>query len=709
VFVIDKDGQLVLQRDWTDAVSFLEQQWTYDEGGNNIEYIDRAGGLTVSTFDERGNELSRTEPGGQTFSWTYGDCRGFWETATDPLGNIWRNEYDENCLLRFSTDPLGDVTEYQYVDPGLRTTVIDPLDQSWGFTYNTLGLESARTDPTGTPNSTSYDNRGNEVTLTDRNGQRRDFVTDDGGLILSETWVGLGEQLTFDYNEVGLVTEETSSEQTLSIDYFATGRVQRLARSSATFPDWWVEYLYDGNGNVTQVTDFAGGVTQYEYDAFDQLVAVSQSGPGINDKRVEFDLNAEGLVTFIRRFGDLAGTVPGPTTEVDYACDSCPFEVNRIEHFRPDGSSIHAMTFARNDNGLITQMVDAEGTHDFVFDGRGWLVDANHPPIVGLDSGAYSWDGQGNWLSLPGKPVNASLSYADGDGGHRLLSDGEFTYQYDERGAVIARVDGVSGERLQLERDPLGRLIQATVRDDQNTIISQASYSYTVSGVRTFAEVDGVRRHFVFDGDNVIAVLDDAGQVLSRRLQDRALYRALAIDDGNQIQWLLADHIGSIRDVVSTNGQSVAHFAYTPFGEQILGPAPGVDDPIRFTGREFDVPGGLGYFRARVYAPDIARFLSEDPIEPWHYRYGENNPTRYTDPSGKFAAISYGLQACNSVALVNSILDNVALGEFLNDIFLAAADGIKGEPVDVEAILESIKEQFGPKILLPCGFSRGIG
>jgi len=705
-FVYDEDGLLLLQRDWADAVQFLEQRWIYNDDGDVIEHIDQAGGSTISTFDDQGNELSRLEPGGKLFTWTYGACDRQWETATDPLGNTWHNEYNEDCSLVAFTDPLGTETEYQYVGAGLRSAIIDPLQQDWRFSYNDQDLQNERTDPTGASNSTTYDNRGNQAAVTDRNGQQRDFVTDDGGLLLSDTWVGTGEQLTFNYNEVGLVTEQSDPDQTLSIDYFPTGRIQRLERTSASHPDWWVEYVYDGNGNVTQVTDFADGVTQYEYDAFDQLTAVSQSGPGINEKRVEFVLNPAGLVTMIRRYGDLAGTVQGPTTVVEYACDSCPSEISRIEHLRPDGASIHEIAFTRNGNGLVTRMVDAQGSHDFFYDGRGWLVSASHPPIAGFNSGTFSWDDQGNWLTLPGKPGPVSLSYGDGEGGHRLLSDGEMNYQYDARGAVIARVDPGNGQTLNLDRDPIGRLIGATLLDDMSSVISQASFAYTTSGARTFAEVDGVRRHFVYDGDNVILVLDDSGQVVSRRLQDRAVDRPLAVDDGNEIQWLLTDHLGSVRNVVSTNGQSLAEFAYTPFGEQILGPAPSLDDSIRFTGREFDIPGGLGYYRARVYAPDIARFLSEDPIEPWHYRYAENNPLRYTDPSGKTAAISYALQACNSVAKVLKILGGAGgrgAGEFFETVMLAAADGLKGEEVDPEEVLKAIEKLFAPRLLLPCG------
>lgn len=52
----------------------------------------------------------------------------------------------------------------------------------------------------------------------------------------------------------------------------------------------------------------------------------------------------------------------------------------------------------------------------------------------------------------------------------------------------------------------------------------------------------------------------------------------------------------------------------------------------------FDVETGLHYNGARYYDPRIGRYISSDPIGLAGglntYRYGENNPFRYTDPDG---------------------------------------------------------------------------
>ena len=40
-----------------------------------------------------------------------------------------------------------------------------------------------------------------------------------------------------------------------------------------------------------------------------------------------------------------------------------------------------------------------------------------------------------------------------------------------------------------------------------------------------------------------------------------------------------------------------------------------LDNPYSFTGREHDSETGLHYHRARYYDPNLARWISEDPIE----------------------------------------------------------------------------------------------
>ena len=84
--------------------------------------------------------------------------------------------------------------------------------------------------------------------------------------------------------------------------------------------------------------------------------------------------------------------------------------------------------------------------------------------------------------------------------------------------------------------------------------------------------------------------------------------------------------------------------------------------PYKYTGKELDNTG-LYYYEARYYDATVGRFLSadtlvpnpEDPQDLNRYSYVDNNPLRYTDPSGHAVscATNDGSHFCNSLATQN--------------------------------------------------------
>ncbi|WP_426359392.1 RHS repeat domain-containing protein [Pseudocolwellia sp. HL-MZ19] len=113
---------------------------------------------------------------------------------------------------------------------------------------------------------------------------------------------------------------------------------------------------------------------------------------------------------------------------------------------------------------------------------------------------------------------------------------------------------------------------------------------------------------------------------------------------GSTINYLHADYLGSTAAESNASGTVTDRMHYQPFGESIETPK----DDVGYTGHKFDTDLGLSYMQARYYDPVIGRFYSNDPVgvRDVHsfnrYAYVNNNPYKYTDPTGKIAVAIAG-------------------------------------------------------------------
>jgi RHS repeat-associated protein len=105
----------------------------------------------------------------------------------------------------------------------------------------------------------------------------------------------------------------------------------------------------------------------------------------------------------------------------------------------------------------------------------------------------------------------------------------------------------------------------------------------------------------------------------------------------------MTDLLGSVRYL---GGSATGYkLDYYPYGGVILDTDTG-DDRYQFTGKERDAESGLDNFGKRYFGSSLGRFMTPDPLlnsgQPWspqtwnRYAYVENNPLRYTDPTGLY-------------------------------------------------------------------------
>ena len=173
--------------------------------------------------------------------------------------------------------------------------------------------------------------------------------------------------------------------------------------------------------------------------------------------------------------------------------------------------------------------------------------------------------------------------------GNGILS----TYEYDANGNLTEKAAGPIVTEYSYNQANLP--VSVTNRNEE-MVYNGYMYTYTLDGNRTAEnETNGISKSYQYDG-------------LGR------LTRETQTGEGKQ----------------ETYG-----YSYDAFGNE-QNPDETDMNPFRYAGEYFDQEIGNTYLRNRYYAPNIGRFITEDPIRDglnW-YIYANNNPITYADPMG---------------------------------------------------------------------------
>ena len=109
---------------------------------------------------------------------------------------------------------------------------------------------------------------------------------------------------------------------------------------------------------------------------------------------------------------------------------------------------------------------------------------------------------------------------------------------------------------------------------------------------------------------------------------------------GTAWEYLLADALGSVRQIVDGSGNVTLAESYEPYGS-VLSSNGTASSIFAYAGEQIDTTG-LIYLRARYMQPTLGIFLARDPWSGDQLRpgsmngwgYGENDPIDNTDPMG---------------------------------------------------------------------------
>ena len=163
-----------------------------------------------------------------------------------------------------------------------------------------------------------------------------------------------------------------------------------------------------------------------------------------------------------------------------------------------------------------------------------------------------------------------------------------------------------------------------------------------VVDTKTLRPLDSKTLHYLYDNDNIIAILDGNNNLVSTFVHGPNIDEPLIMTkaDGS-IYFYHADALGSITSITDEKGKLAATYEYKVYGKPSIAIYDSAvkDNPYMFTAREYDEETGLYFYRARYYSPHTGRFLQEDPIGFQGgnlnlYAYVGNNPINFVDPSG---------------------------------------------------------------------------
>lgn len=229
-------------------------------------------------------------------------------------------------------------------------------------------------------------------------------------------------------------------------------------------------------------------------------------------------------------------------------------------------------------------------------------------------------------------------------------------YSYDADGNVTA---APSGGLHQLDYDPVTGLTRSIqLRSATGSIVH---YSYSADGLRTLeAETDSGGTAIA---DPVLSLTGTATQPLMLLSGNRSVFRilspmgAVAYHPGDGWRYVVQDHLGSTRVVTDNQSRVSASYDYLPFG----GPARSTGSPdtdFLYTGQKLDAQSELYNYKARLYDPDLCRFLAVDPVDRriTPYAYVDNNPVNLTDPMGLLPWSRIGLWTLSPPGLQWAIL-----------------------------------------------------
>ncbi|MCC8027696.1 MAG: DUF6531 domain-containing protein [Clostridium sp.] len=642
------------------------RSFEYDGNGNLVKTVDGTGAVTTYEYDALDRLISETFGDQSKRSYTY-DGAGRIQTSKDENGGITQYSYDAVGNMIQVKDPLGGVTQMEYdamgnllrliqhcrmpdgvytaasgagteaatataseAEPVLLSAAAESGEcrtQITTYEYDGRSFLTKETDAQGAVTSYRYDTVGNLVEKIDGDGSRTGYTYDRNGNLTAVGYQG-EEPVELRYREDNILKGYTDWSGATSYELDLLGRITKVNSESGCR----VACAYDENGNRTGITGPDGKTTAWEYDGENRLSSILLP----DGSQMSYVYDGNGNPTIIRK-------ADGSQEERKFDSRSRLVKVTsagkELAFYRYDG--------AGNVIGSREAYGGEPSSTDYMYDGNGRLCvvmkgDSGNPETI-----VYRYDSLGNILeevsSKDGKIESTEYRYNQLN---QLIQKGDTQYVYDRRGNLVQERDAQGKETASYTYDGANRLIYG------KTAYGESSYRYNALGQMTFhngteyvpdpQSRTGLPLASISEGEGVYWTYGPEGRNTARK--------------GEEVYSITLDRLGNSREIREKSGREAAAFSYDAWGRPEMSRTEleyaGTELSIpNYTGHTYDKNLGQYHAKARMYAPELKKFTSQDPSrsgENWT-AYCINNPLKYVDPNGE-EALTIGAVAGGAAA-----------------------------------------------------------
>ncbi|ADD68154.1 YD repeat protein [Denitrovibrio acetiphilus DSM 12809] len=623
---------------------------SYHAGDFLVTSTTNANNTTVYTIYDRK---------GQTLGKQTNDGNGMLDAVQqvfDSAGNIIQILHPNYFTNSASADSF--VTQNTYNFLGQLESRITPDVGETKYIYDQVGRirfsTTAETTKKGTVLYKKYDAMGRiteegEMVCKWGDGTQLQVIADSDPLYpQSHNWEtlnsydGTGEDITLQ----GRLwkTEKRSADNVIIENTYGYDNCGKANECILTIPNQKQQisrYTYNNLGNIIAI-DYPDGAQVprvcYTYNDMGQNIAI-----GTKDEPEKFasyrynadgsladeKLNCTGEKPLLRQ---MSYNSPGWITDIN---NSYADQKQILEHkFSYTAGGYKGAGYFNGNIAKVTNTdsITPENSFEYLFqyDSKGQLTVAQHTtnPAYSIGTGApLSFDAAGNILTLQQGELLRDYSYQQGSNKLTAVKTGDSvqSFNYDKSGNIT----GTSDINL-ISYNMLNNLPFKV----SNTDGSELTFAYNGINQRVIKrKTDGTQTLYVhgFSDCPIMEITNETKQYI----YGVGGLTAMINDDG--AHYVLKDHQGSVRMVISEKGNVETTLNYMPFGQLIADSSNNADFiSYRYTGQEFDTELMLYNYRARFYDPNIGRFYSCDPKFQYNspFVYSGNNPVNLTDPSG---------------------------------------------------------------------------